>query len=167
MYASLHGRQEANQDVRELCAWNMVGDDKTSWWNFVGNVNKNCTQANADTCWQNQAQQAGLDANKITDCFNQNAVNLVENEIALTTKYKVSGSPTVLINDVAFPPETAYTNDNTGSLAIGSKVATQDKYRTPNVVKEAICSAFSKTPAECKTVLNELSGAAPAAGGCN
>lgn len=167
MYASLHGRQEANQDVRELCAWNQVGDDKTSWWNFIGGINKNCTKDNADTCWQSQAQQAGLDTNKITDCFNKDAVNLVENEIALTTQYKVSGSPTVLIDDVAFPPDTAYTNDSKGSLAIGKKVATQDKYRTPNVVKEALCLSFNRTPNECKTVLNELSGVAPSAGGCN
>jgi hypothetical protein len=166
MYASLHGRQEANQDVRELCAWNQVGDDKTGWWNFVGGVDKNCTKDNADTCWQAQAQQAGLDTNKITDCFNKDAVSLIESELALTTKYKVSGSPTVLINDVAFPPDAAYTNDNTGTLAIGKKVATQDKYRTPNVIKEALCVSFNKTPKECNTILNELSGAAPATGGC-
>lgn len=167
MYASLHGRQEANQDVREMCAWNQVGDDKTKWWNFIGNVNKNCTQNNADTCWESQAQQAGLDTNQITECFNTQAVNLIENEIALTTKNNISGSPTVLINDVAFPPETAYTNDNNGSLAIGKKVATQDKYRTPNVVKEALCVSMNKTAKECNTTLNELSGTVPSAGGCN
>jgi hypothetical protein len=166
MYASLHGRQEANEDVRELCAWNQIGDDKTNWWNFIGSVNKNCTKDNADTCWESQAQQAGLDTNKITECFNKDAVSLIENEITLTDKYKVSSSPTVLVNDVAFPPDAAYTNDNTGTLAIGKKTATQDKYRTPNVIKEVLCVSFNKTPKECSTVLNELTGAAPAAGGC-
>lgn len=165
-YASLHGRQEANQDVRELCAWNQAEGDKTKWWNFIGNVNKNCTAQTADTCWQQQAQQAGLDTTQITDCFNKDAVSLIENEIALTTKYNVQGSPTVLINDVIFPPDTAYTQDNTGSLIIGDKTATQDKYRTPNVIKTALCASFKKAPGECKTKLQDLSGAAPAAGGC-
>jgi len=166
MYASLHGRQEANQDVREICAWNQV-TDKTQWWNFIAAVNKNCTAQNADTCWENQAKSAGLDTTKITECFNQDGVRLIEEQIAQTQKFNVSGSPTVLINDVIFPPESAYTQDGKGSLKIGDKVATQDKFRTPNVVKTAICASFQKSPSECKTILNELTGTAPAAGGCN
>lgn len=166
VYASLHGRQEANQDVREICAWNQVGDNKKMWWDFVGNVNKNCTAQNADTCWEDQAKQAGLDTAKITECFNKDGISLIEKEIALTDQFKVQGSPTVLINDVSFPPETAYTQDGKGTLKIGDKVATQDKFRTPNVVKEALCNSFNKSPNECKTILNELTGAAPAAGGC-
>jgi len=165
MYSSLHGRQEANQDIREICAWNQ-STDKTQWWNFVGAVNKNCTSENADSCWENQAKSAGFDTTKITECFNKEGINLIEKEIAITTKYNVSGSPTVLVNDVAFPPEAAYTQDGKGSLKIGKKVATQDRYRTPNVVKEAVCASFQKEPGECKSILNDLQGVAPAAGGC-
>jgi len=165
MYASLHGRQEANQDVREICAWNQA-TDKTQWWNFVANVNKNCTAQNADTCWENQAKSAGYDTAKITECFNKEGIDLIEKEFALTTKFNVSGSPTVLVNDVAFPPETAYTQDGKGSLKIGTKVATQDRYRTPNVIKEAICASFQKSPSECKTEIPDLTGQAVPAGGC-
>ncbi len=165
MYASLHGRQEANQDVREICAWNQ-STDKTQWWNFVDAVNKNCTAQNADNCWENQAKTAGLDTAKIVECFNKEGINLIEKEIALTTKFNVSGSPTVLVNDVTFPPETAYTQDGKGSLKIGSKVATQDRYRTPNVIKEAICASFQKSPSECKTEIPDLTGQAVPAGGC-
>lgn len=164
-YASLHGRQEANQNIREICVWNQ-SNDKTQWWNFVDAVNKNCTAQNADTCWENQAKSAGLDSSKITECFNKEGISLIEKEITLTTKYNVSGSPTVLVNDVAFPPETAYTQDGKGSLKINGKVATQDRYRTPNVIKEAVCSSFQKSPNECKSILNDLQGVAPAAGGC-
>jgi hypothetical protein len=166
MYSSLHGRQEANQDIREICAWNQV-TDKTQWWNFIGAVNKNCTVENADNCWENQAKSAGLDTTKITECFNKEGINLIEQEILLTTRYNVSGSPTVLINDVDFPPESAYSKDGKGTLKIGDKVATQDQYRTPNVVKTAICASFQKSPSECKTALKDLEGVAPAAGGCN
>ena len=166
-YASLHGRQEANQDVREICAWNQT-EDKKVWWDFVGNVNKNCTAQNADSCWEDQAKKSGLDTTKISDCFNKDAINLIEKEIALSTQYKVSGSPTLILNGVNFPPETAYTQDNTGNIKIGDKVFTQDKFRTPNVIKEAVCASFNKSPKDCKTALADLAGtAATAAGGCN
>jgi len=165
-YASLHGRQEATQDVREICAWNQA-TDKKQWWDFVGNVNKACTSQTADSCWEEQAKKAGLDTTKITECFNTQAVDLIEKEIALTTQYKVQGSPTVLVNDVIFPPESAYTQDGKGSLKIGDKVATQDQFRSPNVIKTAICASFNKQPGECKTALKDLTGTAPAAGACN
>lgn len=163
-YASLHGRVEANQNIREICAWNQT-KDKKPWWDFVDNVNTACNDQNADTCWQEQADKAGLDSGKITECFNQEAIDLIEKEIALTEKYKVSGSPTLLLNGINFPPESAYKQDGTGTLKIGKKSFPQDKFRTPDVIKEAICSAFNKTPADCKTELAEPA-ATPAAGGC-
>lgn len=166
MYASLHGRQEATQNIREMCVWNMVGDNKKQWWDFVGAINKNCTAQNADSCWENQAKQVGLDTAVITDCFNKEGINLIEKELELTKKFNVSGSPTVLINDQAFPPETAYTQDGTGTLKIGKKVATQNKYRTPNVIKEGVCVGTKSVPKECNTILPELSGTPAAAGGC-
>jgi len=165
MYGALHGRQEANQNVREICAWNQA-TDKTQWWNFVDNVNKNCTFENVDNCWTDQAKAAGFDSAKITECFNKEGINLIEKEIALTTKFDVSGSPTLLINEVIFPPETAYAQDGKGSLKIGKKVFTQDLFRTPNVVKEALCNSFQKSPDECKETLKDLEEMAAAGGGC-
>lgn len=164
-YASLHGRQEGNQNIREICAWNQ-STDKNQWWNFVSNVNKNCTDQNADACWENQAKSAGLDTTKITECFNKEGIDLVEKEIAITKKFNVSSSPTVLINDVIFPPEAAYTQDGKGLLKVNGKVTTQDRFRTPNVIKEAVCASFQKGPNECKSILKDLDGVAPAAGGC-
>lgn len=165
MYSSLHGRIEANQDVREICAWKL-SEDKKQWWDFIDNVNKNCTSQNADTCWETQAKSAGLDTAKITECFNNEAIDLIEKEMVATTKYNVSGSPTLLINEVPFPPETAYTQDGKGVLKIGNKTATQDRFRAPNVIKEAVCASFNKAPSECKEELPDLSGQAAPAGGC-
>jgi len=165
MYASLHGRQEATQDVREICAWNL-NSDKKLWWNFIDNVNKNCTAQNADSCWEQEAKKAGLDTQAITDCFNKEGIDLIEKEIALTEQFKVQGSPTLLVNGEIFPPEAAYTQDGKGTLKIGKKVATQDRYRMPNVLKEALCVGFKSTPKECKTTLPDPSGAKPVAGAC-
>ena len=166
MYSSLHGRQEATQNIREMCVWKMTGDNKKQWWDFVGAINKGCTAQNADSCWEDKAKQVGLDTAAITDCFNKEGMNLIETELALTKQFNVSSSPTVLINDQAFPPEAAYTQDGKGNMKIGKKVATQDRYRTPNVLKEGICVGAKSIPKECNTILPDLSGSAPAAGGC-
>lgn len=165
LYSSLHGRVEANQNVREICAFN-IAEDKSQWWDFVDNVNKNCNDQNADTCWEEEAKKANFDTNEITECFNTQAGDLIEKEIALTTQYKVQGSPTLIINGVNFPPESAYTEDGTGTLKVGSEVVTQDKFRTPNTLKEAVCASFEKAPKECKTELQGASTAAPSEGGC-
>ncbi len=169
-YSSLHGRVEANQNVREICAFNL-NEDKTNWWKFVDNTNKNCTYTNADTCWEEQAKQAGFDTNKITECFNNQAGELIEKEIALTTEYKIQSSPTLIVNGITFPPESAYTQDGKGSLKIGKKVFSQDQYRTSDAIKEAICASFDKAPKECKTIIEipktedgQVQGAAE--GGC-
>ena len=169
-YGSLHGRMEANQNVREICAFNM-SEDKTNWWAFVDNVNNACAETDADTCWEEQAKKAGFDTNKITECFNTQAAELIDKEIALTTQNQVQGSPTLKINGVDFPPESAYTQDGKGSLKIGKKVFTQDQFRTSEAIKEAICASFNKAPKECKTTI-EMPKAengqvqVPAEGGC-
>ncbi|MBU1130090.1 hypothetical protein KKE45_02095 [Patescibacteria group bacterium] len=164
-YSALHGRSEANQNIREICAWNQT-EDKIKWWDFVDNVNKNCTYQNADTCWEEQAKQTGFDTNKITDCFNKDAIALIEKELEQTGKYNVSGSPTLLINGINFPPESAYTQDGKGSIKIDKKVIKQEEYRTPNTIKEAICAAFKKAPKECKEILENIDQSASATGGC-
>jgi hypothetical protein len=169
-YSSLHGRVEANQDVREICAYNM-SDDKTNWWTFVDNVNINCTYQNADTCWEEQAKKANFDTAKITECFNKQAGEIMDKEIAITDQYKVQSSPTLIINGVNFPPETASTQDGKGSLKIGKKTFTQDKFYTADVIKEAICASFKKTPKECKTILADAvatteTAAADSGAGC-
>ena len=153
-YSALHGRGEATQNVREMCAWNLT-EDKTNWWNFVDNVNKNCTYENVDSCWEDQAKTANLNVQAISECFNKDGIKLIQEEIALTTKNNISGSPTLMLNGVLFPPEEAYAQDGSGSFSIGKKVIKQSEYRTSNGIKEAICAAFKKEPKECKTIIEE------------
>lgn len=162
-YGALHGRSEAVQNVREICAWNLASEKK-QWWDFVGNINQNCTVQNSDTCWEDQAKKAGYDTSKIVECFNKEGISLIEKEIAVTAQYNAQSSPTIYINDVLFPPESAYTNDGQGSLKIGKSVVTQDKYRTPNVLKTILCESMTKQPKECKTILPDPP--ATTTGGC-
>ncbi|MDD2225004.1 MAG: hypothetical protein PHP97_02480 [Candidatus Shapirobacteria bacterium] len=172
LYTSLHGRIEANQDVRELCAYN-VADNKKLWWDFVKNVNDNCTVQNADTCWEEQATKAGLDTNKITECFNKDAATLIEAEIADTTKNKISGSPTLMIGSKNFPPEISKTSTDQ-NIKIGKEVFTLASARTSNVIKTALCTGFKNQPKECNTKIEEAvaatngqpAAAVAAGGGC-
>ena len=175
LYSSLHGRIEANQDVREICAYNL-SSDKTQWWNFVGNVNKNCTAQNADTCWEDQAKQAGFDTNKIKECFNKDAGTLIEQEIAITDKNQIQASPTLMLDGKAFPPTDASGAEITGNIKIGKKVFSVEQLRQASAIKEAICESFNKSPKECKTEIvaepTSAAGAAAApaaaaAGSCN
>ena len=167
-YASLHGRVEANENIREICAYNLATDKKL-WWDFISQVNKNCTSQNADSCWEEQAKKAGLDSAKITECFDKDGIKLIEEEIALTTKNQITASPTVLVNGINFPPEDAYTQDGKGSVVLGKVVIPQAEFRTPNTQKEALCAGFKKVPEECKTILKQdqkAAAAAATAGGC-
>ena len=164
-YSSLHGRVEANQNVREICAYNLASDKK-QWWDFIDNVNTNCDSKNADTCWEEQAKKAGLDTAKITECFNKDGIKLIEEEIALTDKYKIQGSPTVLVNNVNFPPEDAYTQDGKGSVTLGKVVIPQTEFRTPNAQKEALCAGFKKAPKECQTKIESNTTGTASQGGC-
>lgn len=138
-YCSMHGVQELNQNVRELCAYKYQQD---KFWDFVMTANSDCTSQNVDSCWEGAAQKVGLDVNKIKSCQQDEAVALLEYEVSLNEKYSVTGSPTVLIN------ETKYNGS-----------------RTAEAFKNALCSAFTNVPDSCSQTLDD--SAATASGSCN
>ncbi len=137
-YSSLHGEQELNQDVRELCVYKYQPE---RFWDFLKAVNTDCTYENADNCWIGPARKVGIDINKISQCQRQEFKALLDQQISLTTQYSVSGSPTFLINEAAY----------TGN-------------RTAEDFKQAVCSAFNNPPEECSTILENEAEAAQ--GGC-
>lgn len=137
-YTSLHGDQELNQDVRELCVAKYQND---KFWNFVLKINEKCTAQNADTCWEQQATDLGVDAQKIKDCQKNEATALLDAAAALNSQYNVSSSPTLIINGVL------YSGD-----------------RTSDGYKNGICAAFNTQPQECQQSLSSDSGSVQ--GGC-
>lgn len=163
-YCSLHGKKELNQDIREICAWNLT-DDKSKWWQFISLVNANCQLEEIDQCWQEQAEKAGIDKDKVQDCFNKNAIETLDKEIAVTEEFAVSGSPSVFVNNTAYPPEEAYDQEGKATVTIDKTTFKQEEYRSPEAFKQAICVAFSKTPKECKTELSREANMG--SGSCN
>ena len=98
-YCSMHGVQEVNQDVREMCVQKY---QPTKFWNFVKQINASCTAQNADTCWEGVASTAGIDVSKIKTCQANEATKLLQSEVDLAKKYSVTGSPQLIINDVEY-----------------------------------------------------------------
>ena len=139
-YCSMHGIQELNQDVRELCVWKSY--EHSLWWDFVIKINDKCNSRNADTCWEDVARDVGIDVEKIKECQKNEAVELLQKELELNQEYGIRGSPTVFVNDVPY-----------------------NGARTPEAYKNAICSGFEDPPEECETTLSGSPQAAPS-GSC-
>jgi len=138
-YSSLHGVQEFNQDIREICVNKYLGID--AYFKFVLAMNKNCTSGNADTCWENVARNLGLDVDRIKTCQQAESSTLADKEIEVAKALGVSGSPTVYVE---------------GVLYSGG--------RTPQAYQQALCQGFDTAPPECATALSNQGAAAQ--GGC-
>ncbi len=138
-YCSMHGIQELNEDVRQLCVWKYNND---KFWDYVMAINKACKSNDVDKCWENIAKGQDIDVEKIKSCQKDEAVTLLGNEVKLNTANKVSGSPTIIINGVKY----------SGG-------------RSPENFKTGICGAFKTGPSECSTVLS-TAGASNTAAGC-
>ncbi len=99
-YCSMHGVQELNQGLRELCVDKHLGID--AYFRFVLEMNKKCNSNDADTCWEPVAKGLGLDVKKIKDCEADEWEDILAEELALNKALGVSGSPTVFVEGVAY-----------------------------------------------------------------
>jgi glutaredoxin len=133
-YCSMHGIQELNQDVRELCVQKYQPD---KLWNFVLSVNNTCGSGNVDTCWEALAKTAGIDTAKIKTCQKEEAISLLEEEVILNEKYGIQGSPQLLINEKEF-----------GGA------------RSAEGYKAGVCAGFKTEPTECSQSLGTDVGTA-------
>jgi len=127
-YCSMHGIQELNQGIRELCVNKYMGI--ASYFEFVKAMNAQCSASNADTCWEAVATGLKLDTAKITQCEETEGLDLVKAEKALNDQLGVQGSPAVFINGVQY----------SGARSVEGFLG-------------GICAKFSDKPAECNTVV--------------
>lgn len=137
-YCSMHGINELNENIRQLCIWKY---NKELFWDYVSKINENCSLQEIETCWKGSAEAVGVDIDKIEQCFENEALELLATETELNEQYNVRGSPTILINDERYQGG-----------------------RSPEAYKQGICSAFTEEPEECKQELSATSG--PASGQC-
>jgi len=139
-YCSMHGIQELNQDVRELCVEKY---QKDKYWDFVSAINTQCTAQNADTCWENVAKSVGIDTAKVKTCQKNEALTILSQEVQLDQAFGVSGSPQLVINGTEY----------TGA-------------RTAEGYKTGVCSGFNTTPTQCSQALQSSTDSTTATGGC-
>jgi len=137
-YCSMHGINELNQDIREICVYK---NQKDKFWDFVLEVNKSCSAENVETCWKQAARKTGVNINAVLACQKENGQKYTAEEKELDQKYNVSGSPTLVINGVRYSGP-----------------------RTSEGYKKAICGAFETQPKECEMTLSSENQTS--SGGC-
>lgn len=133
-YCSMHGIQELNQGVRELCVQKYQGD---KFWNFVEEINSSCNYQDVDSCWESVAKKVGVDVAGVKTCQKDETLEILAQELALNQKYGIAGSPQLIINGAEYQGP-----------------------RSSEAYKQGICSAFNSLPEECSQVLSSESGSA-------
>ena len=136
-YCSMHGIQELNQGVRELCVQKYQED---RFWDFVKEINSNCNYQDVDSCWEGIAKKVGVNVSQVKTCQKNEALDILAQEVELNEKYGVRGSPQLIINEVEYQ---------------GS--------RNAEAYKQGICSAFNSVPDECSQTLGSNTGSASGA----
>ncbi len=141
-YCSMHGLTELNQGVRELCVNKHYGTEE--WFEFARAMNSGCTAENADSCWQPVAENLNLDVQTISDCEENEAVDLLAKEKELNQLLGVQGSPTIFIEGQAYNGQ-----------------------RDANSILGAMCNSFdAEKPAGCDNVIESASAQQVASGAC-
>jgi len=144
-YCSMHGISELNQGLRELCVYKHQED---KFWDFVMEINKECTYQDVEEKWEGVALGLEIDASKIKDCQMNEGLVLAQKEVEISSreydiqdpsayggqeKMSVGGSPTLVINGMIY-----------------------EGPRTPEGYKQGICNAFINPPDECSQVLGDV-----------
>ncbi len=142
-YCSMHGVQEMNQGIREVCVYKTMGIKK--YFDFVKAMNAQCTAENADVCWENAAKGIGLDTSAIDSCYVNNGIEYADQDLTLDNALNVRGSPTIFMNGQPY---------NSG--------------RDASSYQRQLCSMFSpsKKPAGCNVMLAAAQQSAPQGSGC-
>jgi len=141
-YCSMHGVQELNQDIREFCVAKHMGMDE--WFEFVLEMNDKCNYQNADSCWEGVASDLGLDTTVISDCEENEAMDILAAELELGNSLGVSGSPTVFIDGDKFNGD-----------------------RSAEGYMQGLCNSFDTAPEECADVdLSDVEVESVPAGSC-
>lgn len=140
-YCSMHGINELNQNIREMCVYQ---NQPEKFWNFLDEVNRSCNVQIVEECWEDAAQKMGVDVNSVKECQTENATKFAQQEKELNEKYEVAGSPDLVINGVHYRGG-----------------------RTPEAYKKAICDAFNHPPDACEQTLESSApSSSSGSGGC-
>jgi len=129
---SMHGDKEAQENLKQIC---IREEQKDKYWDYIS-----CYIKKGDS--QGCSKSVGIDINKLKSCESDSSRGLkyAKEDFNLQDKYKVSGSPTLILN--------------------GEKVSEFDfGGRTAEAVKNLLCCGFKNSPADCSKKLTTDSAA--------
>lgn len=132
----MHGEYEKIESLRQLCIQKEYGKDKL--WDYVEKFVMNTTigDCNGDEkcvvpLIEILFKELGIDKTKIESCMKNDAEALYNADVNKAKSKGVSGSPTFIVNGVETSVE-----------------------RSPESIKNTICSAFNNPPGECNQTLS-------------
>ncbi|MCK4635522.1 MAG: hypothetical protein KAT32_01545 [Candidatus Moranbacteria bacterium] len=148
-YNSLHGPQEAHQDIRELCVLKNYGKDK--FFEFTLASNDKLTYKNADSKWNDVARSIGVDVNVVAEC-EKNGLEIAKQEIGISKNAKVQNMKSGEITSIVSSPTVMINGEKVASSALA--------------IQEALCESFTEgeKPAACE---QDIESAEAASGSCN
>lgn len=148
-YNSLHGPQEAHQDIRELCVLKNYGKDK--FFEFTLASNDKLTYENADSKWNDVARSVGVDVNVVAEC-EKNGLEIAKQEIGISKNAKVQNMKSGEITSIVSSPTV---------MVNGEKVVS-----SASAIQKALCESFNEgeKPAACE---QDIESAEAASGSCN
>jgi len=130
---SMHGDEEAQENLRQICIREEEG--ATKYWSYI---DCHIKKGEVDSC----LSSANIDKTKVNACMTNNSLglNYAQKDFDAQNKYNVTGSPTLFLN--------------------GEKVSEFDfGGRTAEAVKTLLCCGFDKKPEICSQKLTETSAA--------
>lgn len=130
---SMHGDAEAKENLRQIC---IREEQPKKYWDYVGCQMKASGQEVA--C----EKSTGVDSSKLSACIadTKRGVAYAQEDFDLNTKYNVTGSPTLIMQD-----------GQVSEFDFGG--------RTSEAVKSLVCAGFSSQPSACSVKLNTASAA--------
>jgi len=88
--SAMHGQQEVDQNIREVCVREEFG--KEAWYDYVS-----CFYASEkqEFCYD----YANVDMNQVEDCLQNRGADYIAEDVALINEYGAGASPTTIINE--------------------------------------------------------------------
>lgn len=139
---AMHGEFEKTETLRQISIEQLYGKDKLFAYLKEFNANTNIGSCSGDDTCLNKYLPAiysklGIDKTKVENYIKADALTIYGEQGSEASSLGISGSPTFVIN--------------------GVKVSVS---RTPDAIKQAVCSAFNTEPSECSQTLSTVSPSA-------
>jgi thioredoxin 1 len=130
---SMHGDEEAKENLRQIC---IREEQPDRYWNYVSCYMK---EGKSTGC----LKSASVDTGKLDSCTNITSRGLAyaKKDFDETNKFKITGSPTLLMGDKIVSEFDFATNTTNG--------------RSPEALKELLCCGFNNKPGFCSLSFNK------------